>query len=232
MSALPPSKFFPPPESADPMGLIGFGGSLEPEWLLDAYRHGIFPWPMGDDRGPIPWFSLDPRGIFELGRMHISRRLRRTIRAGNFAATCDREFDQVIRQCGKGPGRRGATWLTPKMIRAYQDMHALGYAHSVEVWRDDRLAGGIYGIAIGGLFAAESMFYRVRDASKVALSMLMAHLVARGYRVFDVQQCTEHSASMGAIEIPRSEYLRRLAKALRAPVTFGDELEGNVEGLW
>lgn len=201
------------------------GGALAPEWLLDAYRHGIFPWP-DDDVHPMLWWSPDPRAIIELDGLHVSRRLRRTLRSGRFVATCDRAFEEVIRGCAMGPSRRGGTWITPKMIAAYTHMHRLGHAHSVEVWRDGALAGGVYGVAIGGLFAAESMFHRVTDASKVALARLVGHLNARGYQLLDVQQWTEHTGRMGAVEVPRREYLRRLAEAVDQPVTFGDRLEG------
>lgn len=229
MSQLTPSRFFPPADEADPDGLVGFGGELTPEWLLDAYRHGIFPWPMWGDREPLAWWSLDPRAIFEMGSLHVSRRLRRTIRSGRFRATCDRAFSQVMRGCARGRGRAGGTWITPSMLAAYTRLHELGHAHSVEVWHEDELAGGVYGVAIGGLFAAESMFYRARDASKVALVHLMAHLMSRGYQLFDIQQMTENSARLGAIEIPRKEYLRRLAKVIDLPVTFGETLEGSTD---
>jgi leucyl/phenylalanyl-tRNA--protein transferase len=231
MSSLPPSHYFPPAESADANGLVGFGGELACEWLLDAYRHGIFPWPMWGDEEPLAWWSLDPRAIFEMGEMYVARRLRRTIRSGKFEATCDQAFSGVMRGCATGRGRRGGTWITPSMLSAYTHLFDLGYAHSVEVWHDGKLAGGVYGVAIGGLFAAESMFFRVRDASKVAFVHLMAHLVARGYRLFDIQQMTDNSARLGALEISRREYLLRLAEAIELPVTFGDNLQGDVPSL-
>ena len=248
---LPPSKLFPTPTATTAEGLLCVGGRLAPEWLLDAYRHGIFPWPMWDD-DPIAWWSPDPRAIFELDRLHVSRRLERTIRSGKFRVTCDRDFEGVIRGCATAGDRKGSTWLTPSMIEAYCRMHDLGHAHSVEIWsdlplprgegrgegsdairhphpnslpkREGTLVGGTYGIAIGGLFAAESMFHYERDASKVALVHLVAHLRARGYQLFDIQQLTPHTARFGAIEILRVEYLRRLAKAVTAPVTFGESL--------
>jgi leucyl/phenylalanyl-tRNA--protein transferase len=231
MPTLPPSKFFPPAEAADANGLVGYGGELSPEWLLDAYRHGIFPWPMWGEDGPLGWWSLNPRAIFEMGSLYVSRRLGRTIRSGKFSATCDRAFADVMRACANGRGRQGGTWITPSMLAAYTRLFELGHAHSVETWRDGKLAGGVYGVSIGGLFAAESMFYRASDASKVALAYLMAHLSARGYVLLDIQQMTENSARLGAIEIPRREYLRRLADAIQLPVTFGERLEGDVQGL-
>lgn len=220
MLILPPSRFFPPVKTADRDGLLAFGGSLAPEWLLDAYCHGIFPWPMTADGEPLMWWSPDPRAVIELDRLHISRRLRRTCRQAFLRITYDRAFPAVIQGCSAEGDRAGATWLTPAMIDAYVRLHQLGHAHSVEAWDGDRLAGGVYGVAIAGLFAAESMFYRVRDASKVALVHLVAHLQRRGYRLLDIQQLTPHSARMGAIEIPRREYLARLAVALGAPVSF------------
>lgn len=222
MTDLPPSRFFPPVEHADEDGLLGFGGKLTPDWLLDAYCHGIFPWPAGDDDLPVPWWSPDPRAVIELDRLHVSRSLRRTLRRGRFTPTRDRDFPAVIRACSKAPGRVGATWLTPAMVRAYTRLFQLGHAHSLEVWHEGQLAGGVYGVAIGGFFAAESMFYRVRDASKVALVHLVEHLRARGYRLLDIQQLTPHTRSLGAVEIPRREYLARLAVAQALPVRFDD----------
>ncbi|MCC6123447.1 MAG: leucyl/phenylalanyl-tRNA--protein transferase [Pirellulales bacterium] len=223
MPLLPPSRYFPPAEDAEPEGFIGFGGELTPVWLLDAYRHGIFPWPMGERDTPMPWFSPDPRAILEFERFHVPRRLLRVCKSGRFEISFDRDFPAVIRGCASGRGRKGGTWLTPKMIAAYIRMHELGHAHSVEAWQEGRLAGGAYGIAIAGLFAAESMFYRVPEASKVALVRLVEHLQSRGYSLLDIQQLTPHTARFGAIEISRREYLQRLAKALKQPVDFLNE---------
>ncbi|MBN2294991.1 MAG: leucyl/phenylalanyl-tRNA--protein transferase [Pirellulales bacterium] len=225
MKQLPPAKYFPPAEAATDDGLVGVGGSLEAEWLLDAYSHGIFPWPVGEEDDPMLWWSLDPRAIFELDGFHVSRRLQRTCRSGRFTLTCDQDFSGVIHGCAYGPSRDGGTWITPSMIEAYTRMHHLGHAHSIEAWHEGQLAGGVYGIAIAGLFAAESMFYLQRDASKVALVGLIGHLRARGYMLFDIQQLTPHTERLGAVEIPRGEYLTRLADALQAKVTFGNELE-------
>lgn len=220
MSLLPPSRYFPPAETIDAEGLVGLGGSLSPEWLLDAYQHGIFPWPLGTIDEPMAWWSPDPRAIIELDGLHVSRRLRRRIRSGRFDVTFDSDFHGVIRGCATAPGRRGQTWLTPRMIRAYVRLHDLGHAHSVETWRDGRLVGGTYGVSIAGLFAAESMFHRETDASKVALVYLVEHLRRRGYVLLDIQQLTPHTARLGAVEIPRIEYLRRLRDALRLDVRF------------
>lgn len=223
MSRIEPSQYFPPAETAGHEGLLALGGSLAPQWLVDAYRHGIFPWPFDED-SPLAWWSPDPRAIIELSGLHVSRSLERTLRSGRFEVTCDRDFAGVIRGCATGHGRRGATWITRDMIAAYTRLAELGVAHSVEAWHEGRLAGGVYGVAIDGLFAAESKFYRVRDASKVALVHLVRHLAARGYALLDIQQLTPHTARLGAIEISRREYLARLAEALDRPVTFGEEI--------
>jgi leucyl/phenylalanyl-tRNA--protein transferase len=218
-------RYFPPPTATSPDGLLCVGGRLAPEWLLDAYGHGIFPWPVWDDE-PMAWWSLDPRAIFEFECVRISRRLARTLRSGKFTVTCNRDFAGVIDGCATAGDRQEGTWLTPAMIAAYRRLHELGHAHSVEIWHDGQLAGGTYGVSIGGLFAAESMFYRVRDASKVAVIALLAHLQSRGYELCDIQQWTPHTGRLGAIMIPRCDYLRRLADVVDQPVTFGAVLSG------
>jgi len=216
-----PPKFFPHPTKSTPDGLVAMGGDLCPERLLDAYRHGIFPWPV-DEEDPMLWWSPDPRAILPLEGLHISKRLHRTLRSGKFKVTSDQAFAEVMSGCATGIGREGGTWLTDEMIAGYTKLHQLGHAHSVEVWHDGQLAGGTYGIAIGGLFAAESMFYRVRDASKVALAHLVAHLGERGYQLLDVQQWTPHTGRLGVVEISRREYLDKLAQVIELPRTFGE----------
>jgi leucyl/phenylalanyl-tRNA---protein transferase len=215
------SSLFPNPDSADSGGLVYVGGALEPDWLLDAYRRGIFPWPIIPRLRKMQWWSPDPRAIFELDRFHVSRRLERTCRSGQFTVTSDRDFAGVMRGCASAQSRRWNTWLTGEMMAAYERLFELGHAHSVEVWHEDRLAGGTYGVTIGGLYAGESMFYHARDASKVALVHLVRHLRERGYQLFDIQQLTPHTQSLGAIEIPRRDYLRRLADAVERAVAFG-----------
>jgi len=224
LSPLSKSKFFPPAELAEPEGVVMFGGRLSPEWLLDAYAHGIFPWPIFDGTDVVVWWSPDPRAVFCFDRFRISRRLWRTCRSGRFEVTCDRDFAGVIQGCATTGDRGHNTWLTPRLIEAYTRLHALGHAHSVEVWQDGALVGGTYGVTIGGLYAGESMFYRVRDASKVALVYLIHHLQSRGYSLFDIQQRTEHTASLGAVEISRREYLECLATAIQQEITFGTDL--------
>ncbi len=209
-------RFFLDPERADAEGLVAIGGDLHPSRLLEAYRRGIFPW--FDEESPILWWSPDPRAIFEMDGLHVSRRLARTVRSGRFTVTFDRAFGEVIRGCADRPN--DGVWITADMIDAYTRLHELDHAHSVEVWHEGQLAGGLYGVAIGGLFAGESMFTRVRDASKVALVHLMEHLRQRGYQLFDVQFLNAHTARLGAIEIPRREYLARLRRAIAYDVSF------------
>ncbi len=186
------SVLFPDPSRANAEGLICIGGDLSARRLIAAYRQGIFPFY--NDESPILWWSPDPRAIFELEGFHVSRRLARTIRSGKFFVTFDQAFAAVIRACAD---REEGTWITPEMIDAFTELHRLGHTHSVEVWQDGILAGGVYGVAQGGLFAGESMFTRLRDASKVALAHLVEHLRERGYTLFDVQYLNDHTASLG-----------------------------------
>jgi leucyl/phenylalanyl-tRNA--protein transferase len=204
------------PESADDSGLVAVGGDLSPQRLLEAYRRGVFPWY--DDNGPICWWSPDPRAIFELDGLHVSRRLARTLRSGRFSFTVNGAFGRVIRGCARRPGE--GTWITPDMITAYTKLHQLGHAHSVEAWWDGELAGGLYGVALGGLFAGESMFTLLSNGSKAALVYLVERLRERGFQLFDTQFATKHTSGLGAIEIPRKEYLARLRQALTCPATF------------
>jgi len=225
MKGLPPSRFFPPATRAGADGLVYFGGRLTPEWLVDAYSQGIFPWPFTENDSLLAWWSPDPRAVIELDALHVPRRLLRTMRSGRYTVTCDSDFSGVIRNCATVQTRPGNTWLGPAMIYAFERMFDLGFAHSVEVWHEGELVGGTYGLALAGLFAAESMFYTMRDASKVALVSLIQHLRIRGYGLMDIQQLTKHTARFGGRAISRDEYLARLAVALRMPVTFGKELE-------
>lgn len=221
------SRYFPPVELADEDGLLGVGGALEPEWLIDAYRHGIFPWPVDDT---LAWWSPDPRAVLELADLKVSRRLARTLRSDRFTVTCNRAFAEVIAACAEVPrgdslGEEGGTWITPEMVSAYCQLHKLGVAHSVEAWQGERLVGGVYGLAIGGFFAGESMFFHESDASKVALVRLAGHLEARGFTLFDLQLLNGHTERLGGSEISRQEYLERLAAAIDLDVTFGDVLQ-------
>jgi leucyl/phenylalanyl-tRNA--protein transferase len=199
-------------------GLVRIGGDLEPATLVHAYCTGVFPW--FDEDWPICWWSPDPRAIFDLNQFHVSRRLARTIRSGRFQVTIDRAFGDVIRGCAD---REEGSWVTQSMIDAYTRLHRLGIAHSVEAWHGDQLAGGLYGVALAGFFAGESMFTRITDGSKVALAFTVEHLRQRGFGLFDTQFLTEHTARMGAVEISRQQYLQRLEQALCLHTSFVEE---------
>lgn len=195
--------------------MVGIGADLEPGTLLQAYRTGLFPMPVGSGtQEMLAWWSPDPRAILPLDGLRVSRSLRRSLR--HFELRLDTAFDDVVAACAD-PSRRGG-WITPAIAEAYGRLHRLGWAHSVEAWTPDgRLAGGLYGVAIGGLFAGESMFHRETDASKVALVGLVGGLRAGGATLLDVQWLTPHLASLGAVEVPRGEYLRRLVEAIHRP---------------
>lgn len=190
-------------------GLIAVGRKVTAATLLAGYREGSFPWYNAGD--PVMWWSPDPRAILEFDRFHISHRLGRTIRSGKFHCTIDRAFAAVVHGCAN---RDETTWITPDMSAAYAELHQAGHAHSVEVWLGDQLAGGVFGVALGSFFAAESMFHRVRDASKVALAFLVNRLHTNGCQLLDLQIRSPHTASLGAVEISRAEYLRRLNAAI------------------
>ncbi len=205
---------FPHPDEADPegSGLLGVGGWLDVDTLLAAYRQGVFPWPSSD--GLLAWWSPEPRAIIEFDEFHVARRLARTYRQGRFQLSIDRDFPAVIRGCSTAPYRPEGTWITPEMLATYEAFHRAGYAHSVEAWHEGELAGGLYGVGLGGMFAAESMFFQVPDAAKVALVYLVERLQACGFTLFDVQQLNPNTARFGAKEIPRSEFLARVRAAI------------------
>jgi leucyl/phenylalanyl-tRNA--protein transferase len=217
---LPREVAFPDPELAEPDGLLAVGGDLSPERLLAAYAAGIFPW--FSERSPILWWSPDPRLVLDAEWLHVPRSLARTIRRGAYRVTADLAFDRVIRRCAERdrPAQEG-TWITPEMIDAYERLHALGLAHAFEAWEGDTLAGGLYGVSLGGAFFGESMFADRPDASKVAFVRSVEWLAARGVTLVDCQVHTEHLARFGAREIPRAEFLSRLAAALEAPTHRG-----------
>ena len=243
---------FPPVERAlrDPNGLLAVGGELTSEWLVAAYRHGVFPW-FDDDRGPVLWWSPDPRAVLYLDRLRITRSLGKRLRNGGFRVTIDCAFSEVVHACA--PIRRGrpagridsetaadvqtsadrtasadtgiqpGTWITPKMAAAYCDLHRLGIAHSVEVWTPDgqTLAGGLYGVSLGRMFFGESMFSRVRDASKIALCHLARQLDAWGFELIDCQLSNPHLTSLGAEEIPRAEFVSLVEANAAHPTRAG-----------
>ncbi len=208
--------WFPDPDLAEDDGLLAIGGDLSVPRLLAAYSKGIFPWTVD----PITWWSPDPRAIIELDKFHVPRSLAKLIRKGVFEITIDKAFRQVIEGCAEPAPGREQTWITPEFIEAYTRLHKAGHAHSVECWQNCMLVGGIYGVAIGGFFAGESMFHRVPNASKVALYHLVQHLRQREFALFDIQMITPVTKLLGAIEIPRTEYLRRLKKAIKLDSSF------------
>jgi leucyl/phenylalanyl-tRNA---protein transferase len=208
---------FPDPRQADAEGLVAVGGDLSVDRLVLAYRYGIFPWTVR----PITWWSPDPRGIFELNCFHLARSLAKTLKKNPFRVSFDEAFGQVIQACAApGPGRR-TTWISPEFIRAYIALHEQGHAHSVECWEGTTLVGGVYGVTVGGLFAGESMFHRADNASKVALYCLVQRLRQRGFALFDIQMVTPATEQLGALEVPREEYLRRLGSAVKLACSFG-----------
>ena len=211
---------FPPPDYADPSGLLAVGGDLSSERLLEAYRLGIFPW-YSDDQ-PILWWSPDPRLILDLEDFKVSRSLRKTLKKGVFQVTFDHAFDDVIGACSSVPrdGQSG-TWITEEMQEAYIHLHGLGYAHSVESWFGGKLAGGLYGVSLGKAFFGESMFHLKSDASKVALATLVAKLKSWDFHFIDSQMTTEHMLNLGAKERSRRIFLKRLQSALRHPTRRG-----------
>jgi leucyl/phenylalanyl-tRNA--protein transferase len=213
---LPRQLAFPDPAEADDSGLLAVGGDLSADRLLLAYRSGIFPWY--EAGMPILWWSPDPRMILEPGALRVSRRLRRTLNKGPFTVRFDTAFPGVIRACAvaRRKGQAG-TWITPEMERAYIHLHELGYAHCIESWSDGELVGGLYGLHLGRAFCGESMFSNRPDASKAALVDLVGAREALGIDWIDCQVPSGHLKSLGAEEIPRAEYLRRLEEALRLP---------------
>ena len=217
LSRNPRDLTFPPVEQASPEGLLAVGGDLRPERLLEAYRHGIFPWY--NEEQPILWWSPDPRTALFPEKLHISRSLKRSLRPGLFRVTFDTCFLDVVRHCAEPRPQypEGGTWITPAMAEAYSTLHEQGYAHSVETWQEGSLVGGVYGVAIGGAFFAESMFTKVDDASKVALVSLVRQLQTWGFRIVDCQQSSPHVMRLGAEEIPRAEFVAHVAAAVKLP---------------
>jgi len=201
---------FPPVERAldEPDGLLAAGGDLSPERLLDAYRHGIFPWYSDD--APILWWSPDPRTVFATDQVPISRRLRRWLRQSDWTIDADREFRAVVRACAAPRAGHDGTWITPEMADAYYRLHELGHAHCVEVRREGELVGGIYGVTCGRMFYGESMFSRATNGSKVALIALCRALQLWEFPLLDAQVASPHLFSMGAFEMPRREFIARV----------------------
>jgi len=245
LSILPPQPVrFPPPEQAleDPNGLLAIGGALTVDWLLAAYARGIFPW-FNDDREPILWWSPDPRAVLVPASLKVSRSLAKRIRNGGFRMSLDTAFAEVTSGCAAPrtalgrppPGTSPGTWITAAMRAAYQQLHETGYAHSIEVWRDDQLAGGLYGVSLGRLFFGESMFTRERDASKIALYTLARQVERWGFILIDCQVMNPHLKRLGVTEMPRATFLRHVrandaAETRRGPWRLDPDLAGPSEG--
>jgi leucyl/phenylalanyl-tRNA--protein transferase len=216
---------FPPVSSSTPEGIVAIGGNLSPGMLLSAYRQGIFPWFSEGD--PILWWSPDPRCVLFPEEVHVSRSMAKLLRKQRFSISLDTRFREVITACSRVPRRDLAgTWITEDMRKAYIKLHELGFAHSIEVWEDKNLAGGLYGVALGSCFFGESMFSSVSNASKAALILLSSFLKARNFDLFDCQVYSPHLARMGAQQIPREEFLLRLKKSLTR-----DTLRGSWSGM-
>ena len=205
-------EWFPDVKSAlqEPNGLLAAGGDLSPQRLINAYRLGIFPWY--SEGQPILWWSPDPRLVLFPRELHVSRSLVRTIRQAQFSITLDTAFEQVIRQCSQPRKNQDGTWITEEMIYAYCQLHTLGWAHSVECWQNQKLVGGLYGVAIGKVFFGESMFSTVPNSSKVAFVHLLHQLIKKGYRMIDCQVETSHLEKFGAKPISRIDFIQKLAE--------------------
>ena len=208
-------SYFPDPASADDNGLVAVTQELTVPMLREAYSRGIFPW----SENPVRWYSPDPRAIFLLDHVHLPKRLQRTLRQERYRVTFDTAFDQVIAACAAGHQEDGV-WITSGFVRAYGEMHRLGQVHSVEVWDGEALVGGLYGVQLHGLFAGESMFHTVRDASKIAFAHLVTHLQRIGTLILDAQILTEQTARLGAILVHRPDYLRLLELAMQMTTVY------------
>jgi leucyl/phenylalanyl-tRNA--protein transferase len=211
---------FPPVESADEDGFLGYGGEPTVEILRLAYASGIFPWP--GEYGPMQWFAPPRRALLFLDEFHVGSRLRRTLTKNPFEIRVDTAFEAVLRGCAAPREGEPGTWITPQMQRGYLDFHRAGHAHSVEAWQDGQLVGGLYGVSFGAYFGGESMFYRVPNASKAALVWLIEHLKSRGSTFIDCQTMTPHFAVFGAREIERSDFMAMLEAAMNRPVSLFD----------
>lgn len=231
LSAADGPESLPDPAEAliEPNGLLAAGGSLEPEWLLESYRRGIFPW--FETGQPILWWSPDPRTVLEPDDLKISRSLRKRLSRGQFRVTADKDFAGVISACSEPRTYTDSTWITPTMGTAYTRLHELGWAHSFETWTGETLVGGLYGIAIGKVFFGESMFARQSDASKVAFCHALRFLSERGFELVDCQLPSAHLSRLGAKSMPRSEFLSHLVRLTESPGMPGHYREAFDAGL-
>jgi leucyl/phenylalanyl-tRNA--protein transferase len=221
---------FPPPEEAEPSGLLAVGGDLHPTRVLEAYRTGVFPW--FSEGQPILWWSPDPRAVLDISALRVRRSLRKKLRQQPYRITLDQAFDKVVHRCAQvpRPGQDG-TWITSAMERTYADLHRAGHAHSAEAWVGERLVGGLYGVAVGPVFCGESMFADASDASKIAFVWLVRQLARWGFTTIDCQMRTEHLERFGARDVPRAEFLSTLragrCRSLREePWLFDDDFHG------
>jgi leucyl/phenylalanyl-tRNA--protein transferase len=212
---------------AEPNGLLAVGGGLSVTRLLDAYSRGIFPWFSEGD--PVLWWCPDPRMVLPTDGVHVSRSLRRRLRRADYSITLDRAFGEVLRGCAAPRRDEAGTWLVPSMIRAYEGLHKAGAAHSIEIWMNGQLAGGLYGVAMGRMFFGESMFTRQTDASKMAIVVLAAQLARWGVPLIDCQMRTQHLATMGASEMPRREFVRTVEKLVRLPAVSAWQLDDDLK---
>jgi leucyl/phenylalanyl-tRNA--protein transferase len=212
----------------EPDGLLAIGGSLSPQRLINAYRHGIFPWYNEDQ--PILWWSPDPRAVLFPRKLHVSRSLRKTLRKNRFTVTMDQAFAQVIAACSEPRPTQQGTWISPEMKAAYIKMYELGHAHSVECWQNDELVGGLYGLAFGKVFFGESMFSRDTDASKVAFAKFVKQLQSWGFLMIDCQVESEHLTSLGAELIPRNQFVHMLENLCYLPTKSAPwQFENDIE---
>jgi leucyl/phenylalanyl-tRNA--protein transferase len=218
---LGPSDPFPPTDRAlhEPNGLLAAGGGLSTARLLDAYSRGIFPWFSEGD--PVLWWCPDPRMVLRTTDMHVSRSLRRRLRKRDYRVTMDSAFHDVLLHCASPRDDQAGTWLVPSMIRAYERLHASGHAHSVEVWMDDEMVGGLYGVAVGRMFYGESMFSRRSDASKIALAHLTEQLSRWAFPIIDCQMRTSHLQSLGAFDMPRRQFQTLIGRLVQEPGKIG-----------
>ncbi len=208
--------WFPDAQSANTEGLVAVGGDLSVQRLLLAYRSGIFPWTAN----PLTWWSPNPRAIFDLDCFHCPRSLAKELRRGQFEITLNKAFRQVMEGCAAPAPGRISTWISPEFIDAFSNLHQEGHAHSIEYRQGGQLLGGVYGVAIGGFFAGESMFHRVNNASKICLFYLVQHLRERGFALLDIQMLTPITTQLNGINIPREEYLKRLKEAIKLDTSF------------
>ncbi len=209
-------RALPDPQAAVE-GLVAVGGEMTVDRLVEAYSKGIFPWTAD----PVTWWSPDPRAVLDLERVHVPRRLAATVRKHRYRVTFDSAFDEVIEACAAAPREDDTSWISGEFLRAYKALHEAGYAHSIELWNGPELAAGVYGVALGGFFAGESMFHRETNASKIALILLQRQLRDWGFTLFDTQVLTPVTESLGAHLISREEYLDRLRLALAVQASWG-----------